>query len=334
MKSLPLVLVLALSLPAVAWAADPPAAVAPVATRDWTQSPAIVDLKAEADILAVGDIHGDDERFLALLVGAGVVERGKTPDELSWRAGKSVLVLTGDLVDKGTHSLAVIRLVQKLEASAAAAGGRVVALAGNHEAEFLANPAARKGSEFRGELEAAGIDVASVASGNNELGAWLRARPFGARVDDWFFCHAGKTDGRSIAELEKAIEAGVEAEGWGTKELVGPSSLLEARLKPSPWWELPGEKPEAVLDRWLGALGVKHLAFGHQPGSVHFADGTKREKGHMAAHLGRVFLIDCGMSRGVGDSEGALLRIHRSQGVTEASAVKPDGSSTLIFRGE
>ncbi|MBI3724719.1 metallophosphoesterase [bacterium] len=319
--------------PSLARAEDAGAGAAPVATRDWTRAPAIIELATEADVFAVGDVHGDAERFLKLLAGAGVVKASER-DEASWSAGKAVLVITGDMIDKWPHGLEVIRLVRALEARAAAQGGRVIALAGNHEVELLANPRGAKGSAFRGELEAAGIPLGDVVSGKHELGAWLRSLPLGARVNDWFFSHAGKTDGRTVAELEAALRAAIDKDGFAASEIRREDSLVEARLKPHPWWELPGEKPEAVLDRSLKALGVRHVAFGHQPGHVRFSDGSARAKGELAAHLGRVFLLDAGMSRGVGDSEGALLRIHRSGGTTEAFAVKPDGSSRSLWRGD
>lgn len=317
--------------PGPARAGDPPAGVAPVASRDWTRAPAIVELEAEGDVLAVGDVHGDDERLFALLSGAGVA--AGTADSPRWKAGKAVLVFTGDLIDKHPRGLEAIRLIRALETQAREAGGRVVVLAGNHEAEFLADPLAKKSATFRSELEGAGLGVDDVASGRHELGAWLRERPFGARVGDWFFCHAGNTHSRTIPELEAAIRADVDAHGFGAQELVGETSLLEARLKPSVWWEAAGESPEATLDRLLGKLGVKHLAFGHQPGAVRFADGTKRSKGEMFGRSGKVFLLDCGMSRGVDDSRGALLRAHRTGTGTEVQAVSPDGSARVLWKG-
>jgi hypothetical protein len=299
--------------------------VASVASRDWTSAPAVVEVDAAREILAVGDVHGDDERLLDLLAGAGVIERARPQ---RWKAGKAVLVFTGDYIDKGPHGLAVLEIVRGLEKSAAAAGGRVIALAGNHEVELLASPAASKGALFRGELDAARIPIDDFVAGRHELGAWLRTRPFAARVGDWFFSHAGKTDGRTIAELERAIRDGIEKDGFAARELLRDDSIVEARLKP-PWWEAGGS-PEAVLDRALRALRARHLVFGHQPGHVRFADGSERKKGELFQKWGRVFLIDTGMSRGVGDSRGALLRIHGN----EAFAVGPDGAARSIWRGE
>jgi hypothetical protein len=304
---------------------------AAVATRDWSKAPAIVEVDTDQTVFACGDVHGDDERLLALLAGAKIIEKVAAPEALEWAAGKSVLVFTGDYMDKGPHGLAVFAIVRRLEELAPKKGGRVIPLAGNHEIEFLADPHRNKSEGFCDELAARKIDPEDVARGKTELGAWLRARPFGARVNDWFFAHAGNTKGRTVAELEKVLREAVDHEGFKTKELLGDDSLLRARPKP-PWWEHAGEEPEASLDKLLSPLGCKHLVFGHTPGKIRFRDGTERKKGTLASKYGRVFMIDVGMSRGVGDSEGALLRIERVDGKLEAFSVTGDGRRSSVWR--
>jgi hypothetical protein len=305
---------------------------ASVTSRDWKAAPAIVECDTTETILACGDVHGDDERLLTLLAAAHVIEKVAAPEALEWAAGKTVLVFTGDYMDKGPHGLKVFAIVRRLEERAKAHGGRVIPLSGNHEAEFLADPHRNKAEGFCDELAAAGIRPEDVAQGKTDLGAWLRARPFGARVNDWFFAHAGNTKGRTVAQLEKAIEEAVDRDGYKTPELLGDDGLLRARPKP-PWWEHAGENPEVSLEKLLTPLGCKHLVFGHTPGKIRFADGTERKKGTLVCKYGRVFMIDVGMSRGVGDSQGALLRIERSKdGKVEAFSVTPDGARTSLWR--
>jgi hypothetical protein len=77
----------------------------------------------------------------------------------------------------------------------------------------------------------------------------------------------------------------------------------------------------------LAKLRAKHLVIGHQPGKVHFADGTVREKDEPFAWAGRVFLIDTGLSRGVSDSGGVVLEITRA----EAKAVRANGVSRTLW---
>jgi TPR repeat protein len=100
---------------------EPPAAKpAPEKPDEWTGVERIV---------AVGDVHGDYEQFTGVLASAGLID-----GDGNWIGGKTHLVQNGDVVDRGPDSRAVMDLLMKLEKQAAAAGGAVHALIGNHEA--------------------------------------------------------------------------------------------------------------------------------------------------------------------------------------------------------
>lgn len=299
--------------------------------RDWAAYPAIVQLDTAADLYALGDVHGDYDRLVALLVKHRLVDKPPARPELGqWAAGGAVLVVTGDAIDKWSQALPVLTLLQGLETSAAAAGGRVIVTAGNHEAEFLADPTASKVEDFAAELQKAGISPTEVAAGRHPLGQYLRARPIAARVRDWFFSHAGNTAGQTLPELTRTIEEGMNRDGFAADVLLADDSILEARVEPTPWWELAGD-PEATLRQRAKALGVAHLVIGHQPGKYGFADGSVRAKGKVFALYGVLFFNDVGMSRGVDYSQGALLKIETRAGKTTASALYADGSRAVVF---
>ncbi len=318
----------------VAKDAPPPAPDVPVSTgiRDWTQYPAVAQAEAPTDLWVLGDVHGDVDRLAALLAAAGVAQIPADATQAKWQAGPATLVALGDLIDKGTQGLAVLAAVQALQAQAPAQGGAVRVLMGNHEAEFLAHPDETKVSEFATELTQAGLDPVAVAAGKTPLGQWLRNLPMGLRLGTWFFCHAGDTQGLTLAQLETTIEQGVEAQGFAAPVLIDPASLLEARLDP-PWWEASGADPQKTLADRAAALGVQHLVQGHQPGKVAFADGTTRKAGHLFQKYGSIFLVDAGMSQAVDDSPGALLHIHHDATGDQAYVVKPDGTSKLLWSG-
>ena len=151
------------------------------------------------------------------------------------------------------------------------------------------------------------------------------------RVNRWFFAHAGSTKGRTFSQLDADIEEGVDKDGYAATVLLGSKGLLEARMKP-PWWEKEGDKPVESIARLLGyadALGVRHIVFGHQPGTYVFNDGSTRKKGTLFANFGAlVVLIDVGMSRGVDYSKGALLKMEGEKAVI----VRPDGSEEPLQR--
>jgi hypothetical protein len=91
------------------------------------------DVRTGDRIVAVGDVHGAFEAFAGILRTAGLIDsRGR------WTGGRAVLVQTGDVLDRGADSRRVLDLLRKLEREAPRAGGRVLALLGNHEFMRLA----------------------------------------------------------------------------------------------------------------------------------------------------------------------------------------------------
>jgi hypothetical protein len=207
------------------------AAIASSAARDWVKNPAVVQLDTDAEVFAIGDAHSDYMRLASAMKAAGLIaEVEKKPTEVQWSGGKAVLVVTGDMIDKGPRAIDVLRLLHLLRASAALKGGRVIVLAGNHEAEFLADPAAPKGKQFAAELAAIGVRPSDVAECKGDIGDFLCSLPFAARVNQWFFAHAGNTGGRSLGQLDADLQHGVAKDGFATAQLLGDDSVLEARL--------------------------------------------------------------------------------------------------------
>lgn len=82
-----------------------------------------------ARIVAVGDLHGDFSAWLDVARDAKLIDPAN-----HWAGGKTILVQTGDMVDRGADSLKIIRHLQQLDGEARRAGGRVIVLMGNHEA--------------------------------------------------------------------------------------------------------------------------------------------------------------------------------------------------------
>src|SRR4029077_15343366 len=73
--------------------------------------------------------HGDYDAFQALLSQAGLIDA-----KGHWSGGKTVFVQLGDAVDRGSRSRDIVLELQQLQKEASKAGGKVVALIGNHEA--------------------------------------------------------------------------------------------------------------------------------------------------------------------------------------------------------
>ena len=304
--------------------------------RDWTANPAVVEVDTKATVYAIGDVHGDPVTLAHVLFTGGLMSpETTTPGDVHWSAADGVLVMPGDMIDKGSQSLAVIALLQALKADATSKGGQVIITMGNHEAEYLPNPTGDKTSEFQQEMAKAPAPLQQAVT------TFLCNLPIAARVNDWFFCHGGNTDGRDIATLKSDIQSGVDGpDGFATQQLVGDNSILEARLnKKGPGkmpWFFNGKSdtvPQQLLAGYVKALGVNHIVQGHQYEKVEIpgTGGVKRPEGAIAQAYGLLFLIDGGMSNAIQKSKGGTLKITGAPGNQQAEVICPSGTSTVIW---
>ncbi len=78
--------------------------------------------------IVIGEVSGAANSATQLLQRLELVD-----DAGHWIGGDAVLVQTGDLMDGGEHVRAALDLFMRLQEEAAAAGGEVVVLMGNHE---------------------------------------------------------------------------------------------------------------------------------------------------------------------------------------------------------
>jgi hypothetical protein len=95
-------------------------------------APGTAGAQQAARIVAVGDLHGDFDAWIAIARAARLIDAGNR-----WSGGAATLVQLGDVTDRGPDSLKIVRSLQQLQREAPASGGRVVVLLGNHEAMNL-----------------------------------------------------------------------------------------------------------------------------------------------------------------------------------------------------
>jgi len=80
-------------------------------------------------VVAIGDLHGDYKQYLNVMRSAGLINKsGK------WAGGKTHLVQTGDVLDRGDDSRKIVDHLVKLAKQAKRKGGYIHLLIGNHEA--------------------------------------------------------------------------------------------------------------------------------------------------------------------------------------------------------
>lgn len=246
-------------------------------------------------IVAVGDLHGDLDQAVAVLRLAGLVDEGG-----AWSGGDAILVQTGDTTDRGPQSKGVMDLMRRLGPEAEAAGGRVVALLGNHEAMNLVG-------DWRyvspADVEAFGGHEARLAafSEAGPYGSWLLERDVVARVGDTVFAHGGVTPEWAAKGLD-AVNA--EARQALRAHLAEPAAAASSPVlgERGPLWyrgfvQDPAPQACAALARSLRALDAARMVVGH----------TTRRDGRIQVRCGgRLAVIDIGIAAHYGGNLGAL----------------------------
>lgn len=264
-------------------AASTPAPAAPPAAP--TPPPAPEPLPAR--VVALGDLHGDLDNAIRTLQLAGA-----TDAEGRWTGGDLTLVQTGDTIDRGPDSKAVIELLQRLQREAQAAGGRVIAVVGNHEAMNVLGDwryvAEGDVAAFGGvEARRAAFDL------NGPIGRWILQNDAVVQLGEVVFAHGGVSErwaphgAKALALMARRALAG------GDRAVLGDDGPL--------WYRgyLLAEEPLACaeLDRALAALGAERMVVGH----------TTQKTGRVAARCGgRLLGIDTGISDPYGGNLAAL----------------------------
>lgn len=235
-----------------------PAAGAPIVDSVGTDGPGA----GSPPVYVVGDVHGHRAELVAALRAAGLVDAGA-----AWAGGSARLWFLGDFVDRGPDGIGVIDLVMRLGEQAAAAGGRVEALLGNHEVLLLGTH--RFGDEevpsdfgtrsFARSWEMNGGRVSDQRGLTDEHVEWLVDRPVLALVGDHLLMHS---------DTLEYLEWGTDIEGVNAavREILRSDDLVE-------WWEVwrrmttryafRGPRGEQVAADLLAVLGGRRVVHGH-----------------------------------------------------------------------
>jgi TPR repeat protein len=260
-------------------------------------------------VVSVGDVHGDYDQLFTVLKSAGVID-----DQGNWTGGKTHLVQTGDVLDRGPDSRKAMDLLMRLEKQAAEAGGYLHALIGNHEAmnvygdlrytapgEFAAfrdeNSAQRREKEFqrehpqdRAQWEAQHplgyFEHRDEMAPNGYYGKWIASHNSIIKINDTLYLHAGlsaKYASLKIKDINQRVRA----------EVTDPTKLNGGMVTDTegPLWyrglAKGGADLEPVVDKIRKNFGVERIVVGHS-----YADAAITPR-----FDGKVILIDIGLSR-------------------------------------
>jgi hypothetical protein len=202
---------------------------------------------------AIGDIHGHDYALVKHLRGAGLID-----DMHHWSGGSATLICTGDYVDRGPDGIAVIERMMRWEREAAASGGRVITLLGNHDLVLAA--AYRFGhGRFREMWLHNGGERSDLHQMHDHHLQWLLSRPAMHLTDDLLLVHADAElyydYGRTIAEVNDRIAAVARGDDKDALQ-----DLLEAFGEHRTFYE-----DSARAGRFQATYGGSRILHGHSP---------------------------------------------------------------------
>ena len=310
-------------------------------TRDWEKDPASVEIPFAEKVGVVGDVHGAFPEMANTIVALGFCEWTATNTfTLKWTGGKNVLVFIGDYGDRGEFTKEVYDAVMDLEQQAEQAGGRVVALMGNHEIYLIGDLVEKRARHLREydapktaintilSFEKSGLNYyRDVVSPKSKYGSWIRRRPCFAVINGFMFIHAGP-DLRLLSrdELAKEYRHAMENELFNS-----PNALFRDEFGPfmiRDWWGTSDRNIAQDGDFWqksLDKFGVKGLVFGHTPGAMGM-------EGHINTARKRLICVDVGMTPYYRHSKGiGLLMTVEESGKMSFRARFADRSEYFLF---
>jgi hypothetical protein len=285
-------------------------------------------------IVAIGDLHGDYENYLATLQAAGLADsRGK------WTGGSTHLVQTGDIPDRGPDTGRIIEHIIKLDKQARRKGGRVHNLIGNHEAmnvygdlryvhegeyeafvtrksenlrdrwfeiylqrleesdpeRFAALPADFR-ERWNMEFPLGWVEHRQAWNPDGDYGKWVLQNKVAVQINDVLFLHGGISGFYCGNSLE-----------WMTENVrqklrnfvPGSAGILEDDFGPLWYRGLSGVEPVAApetVDAILARHDASHIVVGHTPTSGVI----------WPLYDGKVVMIDTGIAGAYGGYLGYL----------------------------
>lgn len=304
---------------------------------------------AGSRVVVVGDVHGDYDRFVDVLMMSGLVD-GKR----KWSGGSSILVQVGDVLDRGPLSRKALDLLMDLQKQAPKKGGQVEMILGNHEvmrmvgdyryvsegeyAEFKTN----RSQELRDVLferltkeqgltedprqrqdlqlgyrqkwdKEHPLGFAEMMLGfgiKGRYGRWLRQRPVAVVAGGNLIVHGGISEKYVMWNDDRFRERMISDVNTPGADT---TTYLYDDLGPFWWRGLATDTDEALtpqVDQVLGKWGAQRMVVGHTP-----------LRGPVKSRLdGKVLLADVGLSSYFGGPRACV--------VTEG------GTASMILEGK
>jgi hypothetical protein len=265
---------------------------------------------AADSLFVISDVHGQFCAMTELLQAQQVID-----EQMNWQFGSGHLVVVGDVFDRGLEVNQTLWLLYRLEQQAAAAGGRMHLLLGNHEAMVLRGDDRYVRDELKGRAEmVVQSDYRQLYGDDTYLGLWLRSKNTIEQIGDLLFVHAGISP--TLAERHLSTEfindEVTRCLDLSRDEIKADSTFAMLLSSPGPVWYRgyfadPFTKDgvsEEQIRQITDELDVAAIVVGHTT-----------QDSVLTLYDGRVLAVDAGLKRGK-PTQGLLIKNkHRYRGL-------------------
>ncbi len=252
-------------------------------------------LQTTAPSYVIGDIHGQYRQLLKLLQHAGLLS-----SHHEWTGGTATLWFIGDLVDRGPDGIAVLDLVMRLQKEAAAAGGHVGSLLGNHEMLLLG--AYRFGrrstglsSNFVNKWRQNGGKREELGKLTREHLDWLANLPAMVHVGNALLIHADATFYTRYGHSEDEVNETFRNLLKRSDTLAWEELIEEFAMRGVFSHRLAGEE---FVGRFLSIFGGEQIIHGHTPISLMVNSKPQKVTAPWIYANGRCVNVDGGIYMG------------------------------------
>lgn len=161
-------------------------------------------------IFVCSDIHGQSKIFVELLKNSGIIDENR-----NWIFGNGILIIDGDIFDRGVGVTEILWLIIGLEKQAQSFGGEVRVLLGNHEIMVLQNDMRYLDEKYNLIAKTFELEPKNLYDINTFFGKWLRSKNTLLKIDKLLFVHAGIStkiveQNLSINEINNLVKNNIE----------------------------------------------------------------------------------------------------------------------------
>ena len=251
-------------------------------------------------LFVVADVHGHRAELRDVLRDAGLVDVAG-----QWSGQDARLWLLGDYVDRGPDGIGVIDDVRRLTRRAAAAGGEVGALLGNHEVQLMAAhlfgtapvPGWDQPDGFRGGWARFGGRDDDLRRVTDAHASWIASRPAMAVVGDYLMVHSDTTAYLQFGDSVPAVNGAV-ATALASRDIRAWAEFCRQMSDRGAFRDSEIARADDPVSTMLTTYGGRILVHGHSTLTKHFGIAAGEVCEPLLYAGGRVLAIDGGVYEG------------------------------------